>query len=108
MIGIGLKDTVAANKNNNIIVMAHHGIKDTNIAMGHKEFTQATWRDENIDNSLYYNVDDAIRRGYIAYIDNTEGSFNSVTGDSDVTNEIKNWFELNGKYIDLLVSWSLS
>jgi len=95
------KNIIESNTDKIIIVVTHHGIKDTNIGMGWKEFTQATWRNANIDNSLYYDVDDAIRRGYIAYINNTEGSINTTTGDSDVTNEIKTWLETYGQYIDL-------
>ena len=39
--------------------------------------------------------------GYIAYINNTEGTVNETTGDSEATDEIKTWLETNGQYIDL-------
>lgn len=98
------KSTIENNTDKIIVVGSHIAIKDTTIGTGYNEFRQALWQDAEIDNSLTQNVDDAARRGYIAYIENEEGSFDSETGDSDATNEIKSWLETNGQYIDLWIT----
>lgn len=98
------KSTIENNTDKIIVVASHIGVKDTTIGTGWREFTRALWRDATIDDSLLYDVDDAWRRGYIAYINNTEGAVDTTTGDSDATNEIKTWLESYGQYIDLWLS----
>lgn len=96
-----LKNTVQNNTDKIIIVCTHHGIKGTNIGMEWKEFNQAFSRNASYDPTGIYNVDDSHRMGYIAYINNDEGTVNTTTGDSDATNEIKTWLESYGQYIDI-------
>ena len=102
-----LKDTVAANQNKIIIVCTHQAIKDTTIGSGWGEFidghhvgrvpSRSESRDPDTEQYQF-------QKGYIGFIENNQGSINTSTGDSTITDEIKTWLQSNGQFIDLWIT----
>lgn len=101
-----LKNTVENNTDKIIIVGSHQAIKDTSLGSGWGEFVDAHHEGRTLKVDDLFDKDDvneqyAFQKGYVGFIENTQGTINTTTGDSTVTDDIKTWLETNGQYIDL-------
>tara|TARA_R110000803_G_scaffold1074_1_gene3666 strand:- start:4 stop:1191 length:1188 start_codon:yes stop_codon:yes gene_type:complete len=88
-----------------IVILQHQGTKDTIAGTeewGHKKLVQQT----ETPNYGANNLEDERRRGYTGLIQNEETGLDNIPmpGDSDQTRRIKDWYNLHGDKIALVIS----